>query len=178
MQKDYNRPLLPSACVPPENALIPLSDYGKTWDFYPEKKIEFMCKGFSHLQPLYEKIKKIAVMDRRFPIGTNNHRVYLQKEPQNEYDTAAIAVHLQFPEGDHKLGYIPKWLTQYIHTEWDRIGSGYIYQMVNTAGSFIACRVVIGYDGYKIEDLEDVEVNGRFDDLLDEGTLYVPTLKI
>lgn len=168
-----NKPLLPTVCDYSTANLSARSDYSKTWDFFPEKKIEFLVKGFSHLSNTYQILRSISKVEEFFPIGTT-HKILLKKEPANPYDSNAIAVWLtREPDKNNlayredKLGYIPKWLTTTIHNEWDRIGAGYIYQVLNLSDGLTACRVVMGYDGYQVENLTDVAISARFDNLLD-----------
>ena len=48
---------------------------------------------------------------------TENEHVtaHLVPEPQNEKDSSAISVQINYGDGQHHVGYIPKELTQYIH---------------------------------------------------------------
>lgn len=179
-----DKALLPESCqIEKHDTLIASNDYEKTFDFYPEKKIEFLVKGFSHLRPIYKQMREIAKIEMKFPIGIGNHRVFLQKEPENPYDISAISVWFQVSTSKqaNKLGYIPKWLTKTIHEGWDRIGDGHIFQIIDgIGGKFTACRVVMGYDGYIVENLEMVDVSERFDDMIDEETFKYskPLMKV
>lgn len=170
--------LLPKVCQVTDLMfhLVNAGDYTKAWDFYPEKKIEFLVKGFSHLPLTYKWLRSICKPGQNFPIGTDTHSVFLQKEPGNQFDSNAIAVWCH-KQGTHKLGYIPKWLTSCIHKEWDRIGVGYIHQVIDINSSLTACRVVMGYDGYIVNDLEAVDLSERFDDLAEEVSNSIETYK-
>lgn len=155
------------------NGLIYEDQSAKIVEFYPAGYSQSFFRPLKSLagaaekvnrqefyKQLYSEAVELGTEEDFYPFSNVEYKIQFVPEPTNKYDAFALIVRISTPEdkywNDYSIGYVPAKINQTVLANKERISDKKILSVTDCLNDkFYCARIAIGYDGVKLNGIED-----------------------